>query len=576
MNSSTSTETSPHALFESDMARTYCPNSPMSRRQWDPVLRAWCLTNAVPLFPLQHASKADAIFGEGATDEVYSAHNGLFLHEKVEHALNKGYIAIVPDGSYHYKVVVLDKQRREVHKRIGRFEVDGFSRYMDLDERQLYFKTASRPKLRYVWWRYMGAVLQTFYWAGSRTEHLDGHREVAWLDSFWSYCGRFVNYNQLSWFLPSRPGPTWRGAVSHGFVEKPHKPYNSPELESILRNEQRERQRSPVPDYEEIESDEGTQERGHNGEVLSGIANPVAAPAPGLANLQLRGDPNSSAASIYPSRNFIPLPPYSPPRPHPYPSNHPPSFPSASPSYPSEPPPPYPSVRPPPPPPPTSAICGQAGGPHLMLTWRGDSTTGNAPKTTRTMRTIRTARTSGDEYTARTEVTETVSTVSGDDDEAVRGDVGEQSSEEDDTSTPRFRSGELVASKLADLPRFRLDPRTPKPGHEQVHLATELRLVSDREDETGTPPLIRDHTRHWSGTSYENDGITMTYTRIDIFWNTKRIGNTIWDTVDECTNTVVGVKTETAGENGGDNRTETVYEEEINTEIVTTDDNNGR
>ena len=54
------------------------------------------------------------------------------------------------------------------------------------------------------------------------------------------------------------------------------------------------------------------------------------------------------------------------------------------------------------------------------------------------------------------------------------------------------------------------------------------------------------------------------------------MGNTIWDTVEEWTNTTVKVKTETAGENGGDNRTETIYEEEINTEIVTTEDNNGR
>jgi len=287
----------------------------------------------VQLFPAQHASKADAIFGRGAANEISSPHNGLFLHEKVEHALNKGYIAIVPDGQrdgiLDYKVVVLDKQRREVHRRIGRFEVDGFSRYIDLDERRLHFKTDSRPKIRYVWWRYVSAVLQTFYWGNSPSRYgkLDRCSEVQWLDSYWRYHEAFVKRNQLMWLVASGPGPNWTAAFSHGFEEEGDTPYSRPEAENIFRNEHWERQHSPVPDYEEI--DEGTQERGHNGEVISRINN-TAVSAVSIAFLHLRGDPHrpsfDSPASIYPSRAFVPAPPYSSDSPPSYPTDPPPSY----------------------------------------------------------------------------------------------------------------------------------------------------------------------------------------------------------------------------------------------------------
>ena len=187
------------------------------------------------------------------------------------------------------------------------------------------------------------------------------------------------------------------------------------------------------------------------------------------------------------------------------------------------------------------------------------------------MRTIRTARTSGDEYTGRTEVTETVSTVSGYD-EPEEGEDGEQVSEEDDPSAPRFRMGELVASKLVNLTRFHLDPRTPKPGQEQVHLSTLMRRNSDNFHE-GIIPL---HMRSWTGNTIFIDANTRTNTQIYVFLSTRTDGNTMWNEVDEWTDTFVKVKTETGGENGGDDHIVTRHEEEINTETVTTNDNNDR
>ncbi|RBR19548.1 uncharacterized protein FIESC28_05543 [Fusarium coffeatum] len=187
------------------------------------------------------------------------------------------------------------------------------------------------------------------------------------------------------------------------------------------------------------------------------------------------------------------------------------------------------------------------------------------------MRTITAAKTSGDKYTARTEVIESATTVSGDDEDE-QGENGEQASEEDDTSTPRFRSGELVASKLVNLTGFHLDPRTPKPGHEQVHLSTELRLVYDHPYGSGIPL----HTRFWAGSTVDIDGNTTTNTATKVFLTTST-DEYDWTKVAEWTHTLVKVRMETDGENNrGENCTETVFEEEIETETVTTNDNNGR
>ncbi|RBR19549.1 uncharacterized protein FIESC28_05544 [Fusarium coffeatum] len=335
MASSNSRTSSAQGLFETEMARAYSPNSQFSRKQWDPVLRTWRLSKAVQLFPPQHASKADAIFGEGAANEIYSPHNGLFLHEMVDHALKQGYIAIVPNGRFEFKVVVLDKYRREVHRRIARFEVDGFSRYIDLNERQLLFKTDARPKIRYVWWTYVNAILQAFHFADCVSDYgkIDHRSEVRWFDSYWTPHGPFAKRNQLRWFMKSGCGPCWTSAFLHGFEEGGDTLTAKRDLEIIFTDDHYERRRSPVPDYEEIAAgdDEDTEERGHNGEVISGGNNTVVSLTRATTNLQLRRDPNPSATSIYPPRTFVPAPPYSSNPAHPYPSVPPPSYSSGPP-----------------------------------------------------------------------------------------------------------------------------------------------------------------------------------------------------------------------------------------------------
>nr|CEG05327.1 unnamed protein product [Fusarium clavum] len=205
------------------------------------------------------------------------------------------------------------------------------------------------------------------------------------------------------------------------------------------------------------------------------------------------------------------------------------------------------------------------------MTWRGNGNTGNNTKTTRTMRTINTVKTSGDEYTARSELTETSTTVSGDDEDE-QGEDGEQAPEEDDTSIPRFRSGELVVSKLVNLTRFHLDPRLPKTGQEQVHLSTEMRRSPDRPHDEVSRPY---HRLVWTGHTDDTNGNKRTFSMSDVYVVTWTDGTTTWTDVNEWIKT--DVKTYTDGEdNGGGNGNETSFEEEIITEIVTTNGNNGR
>ncbi|RFN52328.1 hypothetical protein FIE12Z_3398 [Fusarium flagelliforme] len=295
MGSSTSSASSAQGLFETEMAQSYSPNSPFSRKRWDPVLHTWRQSKAVQLFSPKNASKADAIFGEGAANEIYTPHNGLFLHEMVEHALTKGYIAIVPDGKLdgliNYKVVVLDKQCREVQRWIGRSDVDGFKRYIDLDERQLRFKTDARPKMRYVWWTYLNAVLRTFYWADSYSDYGNINRcqEVRWLDSYWKHHGPFAKRNQLMWFVRGS-GPNWTAAFLHGFEEEGDTLTDKEDLERIFRDDHCQRKYRSVPEheYEEIDSsDEGdTEEQEQNGEKTSGINDTAGPLAPNPTFLQ--------------------------------------------------------------------------------------------------------------------------------------------------------------------------------------------------------------------------------------------------------------------------------------------------
>ena len=80
----------------------------------------------------------------------------------------------------------------------------------------------------------------------------------------------------------------------------------------------------------------------------------------------------------------------------------------------------------------------------------------------------------------------------------------------------------------------------------------------------------------WTGNTIIFDGNTRTNTQTDVFLTTRTDGNIMWNQVDEWTDTFVKVKTETGGENGGDDHIVTRHEEEINTETVTTNDNNDR
>lgn len=170
----------------------------------------------------------DDIFGKGASSEIFSAVNGLFLDTEIEDALNKGLIAIVPDVDLEprnpqlpqddqderqqrirewesqpikeFKVVVVNKLSPEVTKIKFLKDQEGVATLMDLHNRKLVFKTDFRPRARYVWWTFLNTILRTA-WNAKLNHGNVQHVEVRKATRYWGTRGRYVKENQLLGFI---------------------------------------------------------------------------------------------------------------------------------------------------------------------------------------------------------------------------------------------------------------------------------------------------------------------------------------------------------------------------------------
>ncbi|KAG8361822.1 hypothetical protein FVEN_g243 [Fusarium venenatum] len=164
------------------MVEKYCPKYFKEDFRWDPILGQWgyeVVTKPAHLFPWSEKVFMNEIFGaeKGEINEVFTPHNGLFTNPKIKEALDKGYIAIVPDIDLEpidhwqpfnnaecgkakawedrsvkdYKIIVIDKQHAEVKLRLCEFFFGkDITRLIDLHNRRLIFMTDFRPLERYI------------------------------------------------------------------------------------------------------------------------------------------------------------------------------------------------------------------------------------------------------------------------------------------------------------------------------------------------------------------------------------------------------------------------------------------
>jgi hypothetical protein len=105
-------DTSPQSNMRKEMRQKYCGGN--GGAVWEPALYCWGdLFHAAHLFPWCCADTMDTIFGEGSQSELFSAVNGLFLHHRIEDALEKGVIAIVPDVDLEPQEILIPSQDTE-------------------------------------------------------------------------------------------------------------------------------------------------------------------------------------------------------------------------------------------------------------------------------------------------------------------------------------------------------------------------------------------------------------------------------------------------------------------------------
>ncbi|RSL44685.1 hypothetical protein CEP54_014592 [Fusarium duplospermum] len=204
---------------------------------WCPVVQEWGsdkVVIAAHLFPWKQVDSMDDIFGQGASEEIFSPCNGLFLHTDIESALDKGFIAFVPDIDLEpanignpfqdqqerndrlrawetgpvkeYKLVVMNKNSKAVKKTLFDKKKYGFATLLDLHGRKLEFQNDFRPRARYVWWTFLSAVMHTASVQDTPSAQDAAPWDVQELEvrkatRYWGTRGRYVKRNLVLGFI---------------------------------------------------------------------------------------------------------------------------------------------------------------------------------------------------------------------------------------------------------------------------------------------------------------------------------------------------------------------------------------
>lgn len=159
--------------------RTRNPNKP--RYHWDPVLSRWVhieTMRGAHIFPWGGGQcLMDAIFArnEDETEELFEPQNGLLLYEFTEEALENGVIALVPDLPHDASESMLEEWTKSDHKEYkvrvmdptseaAKREVPNITNpeltWVDLHDKKVEFRTAFRPRARYLYSAFVRSMLR--------------------------------------------------------------------------------------------------------------------------------------------------------------------------------------------------------------------------------------------------------------------------------------------------------------------------------------------------------------------------------------------------------------------------------
>ena len=151
--------------------------SPTSSVLWCPVTHQFYPASALKaahIFAYSHGQAfMSKIFGPEADNELFSVNNRILLLREVERLFDKGFLVIVPciedeksaaqidewhaSNPKRYKLRVIERNAAKLKYSLPG---DEHATYIDLDGRELIFRSNHRPRARYLYFHYCVAILR--------------------------------------------------------------------------------------------------------------------------------------------------------------------------------------------------------------------------------------------------------------------------------------------------------------------------------------------------------------------------------------------------------------------------------
>ncbi|KAH6668954.1 hypothetical protein B0J14DRAFT_674494 [Halenospora varia] len=193
------------------------PN-PRSVNLWCPVSGAYFdgdLLKAAHIFPWASGQPImTQIFGQECSQELNSVRNGILWHNRVETAVTKGKVVIVPDISdaptkteidawnasepKEYKLRILDKYDWDDQVLKEEWVGDTGKSWASLDGQRLQFKNDQRPRARYLYHLYCVSVLKYAWGHHAGKKHLGREKLLKEQKKFfWGTRGKYLPENML-------------------------------------------------------------------------------------------------------------------------------------------------------------------------------------------------------------------------------------------------------------------------------------------------------------------------------------------------------------------------------------------
>jgi hypothetical protein len=219
-------DTSDQSRFRAACIKAYNASDPDPKTglHWCPVIKTWVpqsITKAAHLFAYMHGQDVmDSVFGVMENPELFSPLNGMIVSQFVEDKFDKGFMAIVPrlpdyptqpqiaawnlSEPKEYKIRILDMQNPEAGEVV---RPDLGLTWRDLDGTNVEFRSAFRPRARYLYFHYCIQILRRA-WRAEKKAAEQLKKEFG--KGYWGTIGPYLPESMLRAFVEE---------LGHGYKE---------------------------------------------------------------------------------------------------------------------------------------------------------------------------------------------------------------------------------------------------------------------------------------------------------------------------------------------------------------------